>query len=46
MKDIDKKTVRREEIEPIKRVFTYVIFSLTNFIRKQHGTELHKLFSK
>ena len=25
----DKKTVRREDIEPIKRVPTYVLFSVT-----------------
>ena len=28
----DKKTVRREGIEPIKRVFTYVLFSVTHFL--------------
>ena len=26
----DKKTVRREGIEPISRVFTYVLFSVTH----------------
>ena len=30
LKGIDKKTVRREGKEPIKRVFTYVLFSLTH----------------
>ena len=29
---IDKKTVRRESIESIKRVFTYVFFSVTHFL--------------
>ena len=29
----DKKTVRREGIEPIKRVFAYVLFSITHFIK-------------
>ena len=28
LKGIDKKTVKREGIEPIKRVFTYVVFSV------------------
>ena len=33
LKGIDKKTVRREGIEPIKRVFfTYVLFSVTHFL--------------
>ena len=32
LKDIDKKTVRREGIEPIKRVLFYVLFSVTHFL--------------
>ena len=32
LKGIDKKTVRREGIEYIKRVFTYVLFSVTHFL--------------
>ena len=32
LKDIDKKTSRREGIEPIKRVFTYVPFSVKHFL--------------
>ena len=31
LKDIDKKTVRKENIEPIKRVYTYSFFSNTLF---------------
>ena len=39
----DKKPVRREEIEPNERVFTYQcsFFSSTLFIWKQNGSELH-----
>jgi hypothetical protein len=29
---IDKKTVRREGIGPIERVFSYVLFSVTHFL--------------
>ena len=32
LKGIDKKTVRRDGIEPINRVFTYVLFSVTHFL--------------
>ena len=37
LKGIDKKTIRKQGIEPIKRVFTYVLFtyvlfSLTHFL--------------
>jgi hypothetical protein len=32
LKGIDKKTGRSEGIEPIKRVFTYVLFSVTHFL--------------
>ena len=33
LKGIDKKTVRREGIEPFKRVFiTYVLFSVTHIL--------------
>ena len=28
----DKKTIKREGIEPIKRVLTYVFFSVTRFL--------------
>ena len=36
---IVKKTVKKESIESIKRVFTYVLFSVTHFfIRKQNGS--------
>ena len=33
LKGIDNKTVRRLEIEPIRRVFTYVLFSVTHFLQ-------------
>ena len=39
LKGIDKKPVRREGIEPVKRVFTYVFFSVTH--SKQNGMELN-----
>ena len=54
-KGIDKKTVRREDIEPIKRVFTFVIFSVTHFLQGNKRVRncifytynfLQKLFSK
>ena len=32
LKGIDKKIVKQEGIEPIKRVFTYVLFSVTHFL--------------
>ena len=32
LKGIDKKIGRREIIEPIKRVFTYFLFSATHFL--------------
>ena len=32
LKGIDKKTVRRDGIEPINRVFIYVLFSVTHFL--------------
>ena len=49
LKGIDNKTVRRLEIEPNKRVFTYVLFSVKYtfyniyiiYIREQNGLELH-----
>jgi hypothetical protein len=31
-KGIDKKTVKRKGIEPIKRVFTYVLYPATHFL--------------
>ena len=45
LKGIDKKTVRKENIEPIKRVYTYALFSKTLFIWKQNCSELHFLYT-
>jgi hypothetical protein len=33
LKSIDKKTSRREGIEPVKRVFTYILFSERTFYK-------------
>ena len=50
LKGIDKKTVRRESIEsiePIKRVFNYVLFPVSSnklFKRKQNGWKLHFIY--
>ena len=32
LKGIDKKTIRRGGIEPIRRVFTHYLFSVTHFL--------------
>ena len=32
LEGIDKETVKREFIDPIKRVFDYVLFSVTHFL--------------
>ena len=31
----DKKTIRREGIKPIKRVYTYVLFLVTSFLKHE-----------
>ena len=32
LKDIDNKTVRRQGLKPIKRVFVFVLFSVTKWL--------------
>ena len=43
LKGIGKKTVRRGGIEPIKRVFTYVLFSV-KFGYSEKATKFEKIF--
>ena len=46
LKSIDKKTVRREGIKPIKKVFNCVLFSLHVFITEEEGWKLQAFIYK